>query len=157
MTNFNVKVTFFFFCNDGCEPDKKQQRPGFGPLKCYWTNSPSAGDEEEESEGGGAGGGRGDSCDWSSEVLGEGLEGGEVFGAFVWEHVRGDESAWCAGEFGGRGALGWVKVVVEEEEENEEGVGEGEGEEFGAVEEELEGPAVGETSGDGGGRKRGAC
>lgn len=43
--------------------------------------------------------------------------------------------------------MGWVKVVVEEEEEKEEGVGEGEGEELGAVEEELDGPAVGETLG----------
>lgn len=48
--------------------------------------------------------------------------------------------------FGGKGALGCVKVVVEEEEEEkEEGVGEGE--ELGAVEEELAGPAVGETLG----------
>lgn len=39
--------------------------------------------------------------------------------------------------------MGCVKVVVEEEEEREEGVGEGE--ELGAVEEELAGPAVGET------------
>lgn len=43
--------------------------------------------------------------------------------------------------------MGCVKVVVEEEEEKEEGVGEGEGEELGAVDEELAGPAVGETSG----------
>lgn len=40
--------------------------------------------------------------------------------------------------------MGCVKVVVEEEEEKEEGVGDGE--ELGAVEEELAGPAVGETS-----------
>lgn len=50
-------------------------------------------------------------------------------------------------------------MVVEEDEEKEEGVGEGEGEEFGAVEEELAGPAVGETSrrrkGNKEGRKRG--
>lgn len=40
--------------------------------------------------------------------------------------------------------MGCVKVAVEEEEEEkEEGVGEGE--ELGAVEEELAGPAVGET------------
>lgn len=40
--------------------------------------------------------------------------------------------------------MGCVKVVVEEEdEEKEDGVGEGE--ELGAVEEELAGPAVGET------------
>lgn len=43
---------------------------------------------------------------------------------------------------------------MEEEEEKEEGVGEGEGEEFGAVEEELDGPAVGETLERGGGRKK---
>lgn len=47
-------------------------------------------------------------------------------------------------------------MAVEEEEEKEEGVGEGEGEEFGAVEEELDGPAVGETWGRGEGRERGA-
>ncbi|KAA8579186.1 hypothetical protein FQN60_018759 [Etheostoma spectabile] len=46
---------------------------------------------------------------------------------------------------GAGGTLGWVKVAVEEEEEKEEGVGEAEGEELGAVEEELAGPAVGET------------
>lgn len=40
--------------------------------------------------------------------------------------------------------MGCVKVAVEEEEEKEEGVGEGE--ELGAVEEELAGPVVGETS-----------
>lgn len=41
--------------------------------------------------------------------------------------------------------MGCVKVVVEEdEEEKEDGVGDGE--ELGAVEEELAGPAVGETS-----------
>lgn len=55
----------------------------------------------------------------------------------------------CGGELGGRSALGWVKVVVEDEDEKEEGVGEGEGEELGAVEEELDGPAVGETLGKG--------
>lgn len=36
---------------------------------------------------------------------------------------------------------------MEEEEEKEDGVEEGEGEELGAVEEELAGPAVGETLG----------
>lgn len=51
--------------------------------------------------------------------------------------------------------MGCVKVVVEEDEEKEEGVGEGEGEELGAVEEELAGPAVGETSRRRKGRKEG--
>lgn len=55
--------------------------------------------------------------------------------------------------------MGCVKVVVEEDEEKEEGVGEGEGEELGAVDEELAGPVVGETSrrrkGNKEGRKRG--
>lgn len=59
----------------------------------------------------------------------------------------------CVDEFGNKGALGCVKVVVEEEEEKEEGVGDAEGEELGAVEEELAGPAVGETSKKNGGRK----
>lgn len=65
------------------------------------------------------------------------------------------ESACLEGEFGGKGPEGCVKVVVEEEEEEkEEGVGDGE--ELGAVEEELAGPAVGETSGGVGvgGRKK---
>jgi len=58
----------------------------------------------------------------------------------------------CEDEFSNKGALGCVRVVVEEEDEKEEGVGEGE--ELGAVEEELAGPVVGETSKKGG-RKEG--
>lgn len=80
-------------------------------------------------------------------MQGEGLEGMEVLVFGDCELRWGDESALWQGELAGRGAAGWVKVVVEEEEEKEEGVGEGEGEELGAVEEELDGPAVGETSG----------
>lgn len=116
-------------------------------------NSPSAGDEEEEEVerggGAGAGGRRGDTSPgkttgWISDVQGAGLVGGEVLeGAF---DRGGVESVSCDGEFGGRGALGCVKVVVEEEEEEKKD-GVGEGEELGAVEEELAGPAVGETSG----------
>lgn len=77
-------------------------------------------------------------------------------GALGCELGLGGESACRAGEFGAKGALGWVRVVVEEEEEEkEEGVGEGEGEELGAVEEVLAGPVVGETSGMRKGKKEG--
>lgn len=56
-------------------------------------NSPSVGDEEEEEEeSGGAGG---SSSDWTSDVLGEELEGGEVpaFGAFACEFAWEGELA----------------------------------------------------------------
>lgn len=48
-------------------------------------NSPSVGDEEEEEEESGGGGAGGSSSDWTSDVLVEDLEGGEVpaFGAFA--------------------------------------------------------------------------
>jgi len=57
---------------------------------CRWRNSPSVGEEEEDEEsgggGGGAGGRRGDSSPGkttTSDVLGAGLEAGEVLaGAF---------------------------------------------------------------------------
>lgn len=61
-------------------------------------HSPSAGGEEERSGGEGAGGGREDASDWTLGLLGDMLEGGEVFESDC-------ELVW-GGEFGGRGALG---------------------------------------------------
>lgn len=68
----------------------------FGQQRCpCWINSPSVGDEEEEEEESGGGGAGGSSSDWTSDVLGEELEGGEVlaFGVFVCEFGWGGELA----------------------------------------------------------------
>lgn len=58
-------------------------------------NSPSVGDEEEEEEESAGGGAGGSSSDWTSDVLGEELEGGEVpaFGAFACEFAWEGELA----------------------------------------------------------------